>query len=85
MKAYLIAYQITFPFTHNLARLLVLCQQMDTAFATLEPQADLLTPYAVEARYNNDFWLTTETVREAREAAQTIQQFVMVRLPSNVS
>jgi HEPN domain-containing protein len=70
LKAYLIAYNISCPFTHNLARLLILCQTMDAAFTTLEPIADLPTPYAVEARYDNDFWPTVETAQEAYDASR---------------
>jgi HEPN domain-containing protein len=85
LKAYLIAYNISFPFTHNLARLIILCQKMDAAFTALEPIADLLTPYAVEARYDNDFWPTVETVQEAYDAIQVVRQFVMQRLPPEES
>jgi HEPN domain-containing protein len=84
LKAYLIAYNIPFPFTHNLAKLLVLCQTMDAAFASLESLADLLTPYAVEARYDNEFWPSAEDVEEARDASRTIGQFVYQRLPPQV-
>jgi hypothetical protein len=54
---------------------------MDAAFASLDSPGDALTPFAVEARYDNDFWPTIETVREARDAARTIRDFVLLRLP----
>ena len=85
LKAYLIAYNIPFPFTHNLARLIILCQTVDAAFTALESIADLLTPYAVEARYDNDFWPTVETVQEAYDAIQIVRQFVRQRLPPDAS
>jgi HEPN domain-containing protein len=81
LKAYSIAFSVDFPFTHNLARLLLLCQARDAAFSTLSTSADILTPYAVELRYDNDFWPTVDAVREARDAALAIRAFVLPRLP----
>jgi hypothetical protein len=44
--------------------------------------ADLLTPYAVELRYDSAFWPSIERAREARDAALTIKAFVLARLPA---
>ncbi len=81
LKGYLSAYDIDFPFTHNLARLLVLCQARDPAFSSLATLAELLTPYAVDLRCDNRFWPSVEVAREARDAALTIKDFVIQRLP----
>ncbi len=82
LKAYLIARNLDFPFTHNLARLLALCQTQDAEFATLAPLAESLTPFAVELRYDSDFWPSREVAREARDAALSIRRFVLGRLPN---
>jgi len=55
LKAYLLAHGIQFPFTHNLARLVILCQAHEPVFASLIDLATALTPYAVELRYDGDF------------------------------
>ena len=81
LKAYLLARDVDFPFTHNLARLLLLCQIQEPAFSSLLALADTLTPYAVDLRYDNDFWPSIDVVREARDAALTIKDFVLQRLP----
>ena len=84
LKAYLLAFGVDFPFTHNLTRLLALCQVRDAAFSSLVPLAQLLTPYAVELRYDDDFWPLLADARQAHDAAVTIKQFVLQRLPSDV-
>ncbi len=40
-----------------------------------------LTPYAVALRYDDEFWPTAETAREALTAASSIRDFVLSRLP----
>ena len=40
-----------------------------------------LTPYAVELRYDDEFWPTAETARQALDGALEIKNFVMDRLP----
>lgn len=56
LKAYLIAYDIEFPFVHNLEKLVELCAQHDAAFSTLKVKSQELTPYAVGLRYDDEFW-----------------------------
>ncbi len=81
LKGYLTARAIDFPFTHNLARLLALCEPLDAEFSTLNPQANFLTPFAVDVRYDLDFWPTLDVAREAHHAAVTIRDFVLERMP----
>src|SRR6478672_10821388 len=67
-KAFLLERQLQFPFTHDLTRLLRLCQAQDNSFAILFPSTEPLTPYAVELRYDGEFWPSVEVAVEAREA-----------------
>lgn len=83
LKAYLIDQGLPFPFTHNLAKLLLLCQTRDPAFSSLADLANTLTPYAVELRYDSGFWPSAELAGEAQEAALTIKAFVMERLSTS--
>ena len=46
--------------------------------------AALLTPFAVELRYDEDFWPSLEIAREARDAALKIKQLVAQRLPQKL-
>jgi HEPN domain-containing protein len=81
LKAYLIAYDIEFPFVHFLERLIDLCSLRDPEFQTIKPLGIRLTPYAVELRYDNEFFPELEIAREAYEKALEIKSFVMERMP----
>lgn len=85
IKAYLVAYDVDFPFIHNLEKLVELCAEQDPSFLEFKELAELLTPYAVSLRYDQDFWPDEPTVEEAVEAAEHIRRFVVERLPDNIS
>ena len=81
LKALLIYHETEFPFTHNLAKLLRICAETDEHFLSLMQPAEVLTPYAVDFRYDLRFSPTEEAVTEAVESAQAIKSFVLTRLP----
>jgi len=80
LKAYLTQKDIEFPLTHNLAKLLELCITVDSSFASLLSLAEPLTPYAVEMRYDSDFWPDDQVAEEAESAALAIKDFVLERI-----
>ena len=82
LKAYLVSKGVDFPFTHNLARLLDLCEPLDPAFAQLRPIVEPLTPFAVELRYDDEFWPSKEIVTEAQSATLKLRDAVLSRLPA---
>lgn len=49
-KAYLVYQNVDFPYTHSIATLMKLCGT-DTPWIKKIQDADLLTPYAITARY----------------------------------
>lgn len=81
LKGYLTAHGIAFSRRHDLNYLLDLCAPLDSAFEQFRPDADLLTPYAVEFRYPD---VTAEPLLadalEAVEIARRIYAFVAERL-----
>lgn len=81
IKAYLIAQGIDFPFIHNLEKLIELGAQHDPDFISIKSLGQELTPYAVELRYDSEFWPEAATAGQALDAALTIKKFVMDRLP----
>ncbi len=81
IKAYLISYGIDFPFIHNLEKLVELGAQHDPDFIGIKSLGQGLTPYAVELRYDGEFWPTAATASQALDAARTIKEFVIDRLP----
>jgi HEPN domain-containing protein len=82
LKAYLVAYEVDFPYLHNLEKLVAICAQRDSAFLTLLESAQELTPYAVELRYDEEFWPDPDTAQAALRVAEEIQAFVVARLPA---
>jgi len=65
LKAYLIHAGSDVPFTHNLPKLAGLAAESDAAFKGLLAQAELLTPYAVELRYDHEFWPSEVVAKDA--------------------
>ena len=85
LKAYLIHNDIEFPFTHNLVKLIELAAQKDEAFRIFLTSAEVLTPYAVELRYDDEFWPSVETSKEACTSATALLDFVLERLPHDIA
>lgn len=81
LKAFLTHGRAKFPFTHNLAKLIELCAGLDGSFRVLISVVEPLTPYAVELRYDADFWPSIEVAQEARARAMTVREFVLRKLP----
>ncbi|KPJ73748.1 MAG: hypothetical protein AMS14_06395 [Planctomycetes bacterium DG_20] len=85
LKAFLVYTDIAFPLTHNLARLVEHCSSPDASFRSLIPVVEPLTPYAVELRYDDEFWPSVEVAREARASALAVREFVLSRLPPEIA
>lgn len=81
LKAYLTQETVTYPYTHNLVKLVELCAASDDTFRTLLPVVTALVPYAVELRYDAEFWPDEQTAREARVFALDVERFVLMRIP----
>jgi len=84
LKAYLANAGTNFPFTHNLSRLVDLCTALDSSFVSLLPVVEPLTPFAVELRYDADFWPSEQDTQDARSLALDVWHFVLRRLPQEV-
>ncbi len=80
LKAYLIEISVSVPKTHNLMHLLTLAQEKDKDFEQLADDAALLTPFAVQMRYDQDFWPSLDDTVEARKATIKIKQFCEQKL-----
>jgi HEPN domain-containing protein len=82
LKTYLIDQDQAVPPTHNLLKLVTLCAASQLEFNQLMDPAGLLTPFAVEARYDTEFWPGTSVLQQAQDAAAAIASFVRARLQS---
>jgi HEPN domain-containing protein len=76
LKAFLVDRDREVVHTHNLYKLLARCSEIDPAFSELIDAAGLLTPFAVEARYDTEFWPTAETIEKAELAANRVASLV---------
>jgi HEPN domain-containing protein len=83
LKAFLAQRAVTFPYTHNLAKLIEIGAELDATFRSLLPTVLPLTPYAVELRYDDSFWPSRQVAEEARASALAVLGFVLDRLPAN--
>ena len=80
LKAYLVYADLEFPFTHNLVKLVELAAASEEAFAALRRHAEVLTPYAVELRYDHEFWPSAETAEEACGSAAATRDLILTLL-----
>ncbi len=80
--AYMVAYGRALSYRHNLSKLLILCGGLDPEFDSPGDEAKYLTPFAVELRYDNNFWPSTADVEAARDLASKIRSFALQRLPA---
>ena len=80
LKSFLASKDVAFPHTHNLSKLLDACAAIDPSLRELLEPASTLTPYAVELRYDFEFWPTKEAAQEARTAAIAVRIAIAARL-----
>lgn len=56
LKAFLVKFQIEFQKTHSIMTLINLCSKVDRSFKDKLSDADILTDYAVEIRYPDEWY-----------------------------
>lgn len=82
LKAFLIFHQINFPYTHDIGKLINICMEKCPDFLSLKP-AIMLTDYAVEVRYPDDFYIPNlDEAKDAYEVAKKVKTFVIEKLKS---
>lgn len=82
LKAWLIANSAPYPFSHDLTKLLALCAAKEPAFQSFQADALCLNPFAVEMRYDDEFWPKSQETSHAVEAARRIHSFVVAHFPA---
>ncbi len=76
LKAYLVYHRIDFPYTHNISRLLELCEE-SSRWPEKVREAEELTPFAITARYpGEDEKVTKKEALRAVGIATRIRQIV---------
>jgi HEPN domain-containing protein len=80
LKAWLVWHDVEYRPTYNIEVLLAACEKVDPAFEQLR-HIEALTPYAVEIRYADDFYMpTADEMREAADMARAAWDFVVAKL-----
>ena len=78
LKAYLVKHQVEFQKTHNIMSLINKCSTVDSVFKEKLLYANLLTDYAVEIRYPDEWYEPTiEEAKDAHQIACEVKQFVL--------
>jgi len=82
LKAFLIFKNQEIVKTHDIALLLKKCVELDEEFMILfEKEIDILTDYAIEIRYPDDFYFPSiEETKKAIEKAKDVKNFVLSKL-----
>jgi hypothetical protein len=58
--------------------------EVDPAFQALYSVVEPLTPFAVELRYDTEFWPLQEDVDQAQQNAVLVKEFILERLRGSV-
>ena len=79
LKAFLVGKGRTYPITHDLLAILENILPTNFEAERLRDDLALLTPYAVEVRYPDDFYMPS--LLDAREAADRVKQWLETAAP----
>jgi len=82
LKAYLVGNGEQYPLTHDLLLILEKILPINCEVDVLRDSCAILTPYAVEIRYPDDWYMPSEKdAKEAREAANKVLSWLENALP----
>ncbi len=82
LKGYLVANQTAYPVTHDLLLILERILAIRPEAEQLRDALILLTPYAVEVRYPDDYYMpSADDATEARQAAAEIRNWLKISCP----
>jgi HEPN domain-containing protein len=84
LKGFLTFAGQPFPFTHNLEELELRCAGLSPTPDFRGIDVTLLTPYAVQLRYDPLFWPDETETRQALALAEQVRHAVLAVLPSTV-
>jgi len=82
LKAFLALHGKPIPKSHDLEELSLLCLQIEQIPGLTELPLEELSGYAVEMRYDAEFWPSLETATEALAVAKQLRRLFADRIPS---
>lgn len=81
LKAFLVSNNIEFERVHDLRYLVKLCTDIDNNFNWVYEVARKLSPYAIEVRYPDEFYIPSiEEAKECFEIASKVKEFIFKKL-----
>ena len=75
--------EVTVPHTHNLDELLRLCVEINNSIDISVEEVVQLNPYAVELRYDVEFWPDLTTTEKAMGIVRRVRDSVKRRIPNS--
>ena len=81
LKGFLAWRDEPFPHTHNLEELLALCLVREPSLGLEQEELAALTPYAIQVRYDFEFWPGHDTAREAFGVAEGVRETILALVP----
>lgn len=87
LKSYVVGFDLTFEYTHDLLRLLEICKTNDRNFADFENVCNELNPYYVDTRYPVHWPVgyRKEDVEQGLELLEDLRKFIIDRLRDRYS
>ncbi len=80
-KAYLVYFDFDIIKTHDLATLIKKLSNQDSEVSSFIEVASILTPYAISARYLDDFEpISEEDAKEAYKLAEEIKNYIQLKI-----
>ena len=80
-KAFLIYHDFEPPYTHDLAKLCLLCEEFEESFSSVANDCGGLTQYATRTRYPDETEITFDEAVSALRKAENIFKFVVNKIP----
>ncbi len=81
LKAFLASHDHEIPRTHDIEELFLLCVKLEPGLKELVFPAEELSSYAVEMRYDTDFWPDRETAANALKTVRNLWEALQKMLP----
>lgn len=85
LKAFLAWHNCEIPKTHDIEELLLICSERHDSLKKIDFPAEELSSYAVEMRYDSEFWPDRETAKLALEQVEKLWEMLRGTLPDQIS
>ena len=80
LKAFLISKGIEPPYTHDLVKLLSLCEAENAIFSEIKERCAILTEYGVQPRYSADMRINEDDMKRALHYAEVVKSFFLEKM-----